>query len=474
LEINMEAVVEALTQSAYLTNRTPIDFEVELGPLPVVGKLPTELSGMLFRNGPNPLFPDPAESLLAGNGMLHGFTFDEGQVFYRNQWIRTQRWAAEKVAGHSLSGNLGARKSGFDDQEGSANTNVIAHAGRILALEEAHLPFAINAQMQALGSVDFDGGISGPFTAHPKMDPQTGEMLFFGYGSPDRFSPDMSFGVVDAAGKLTRFDHFQAPYASMVHDFAVTEHYALFPVMPVTGSRVRAEAGLPPYAWEPALRTHVGIMRRDQGTDSIEWWSSPSCYAFHVMNAWEADGCLIMDMMPFAAPPMFPYADGSEVKGGGSALLTRWTFRLDNPAKTFEQQRLCDIGGEFPRIDDRFAGSRNRHGWFAGHGEGMYSRIVHIDMDANGRAPDIFELPAWDTTSEAVFVPRTQDAVEGDGWVLAVVYRGEEQRSDLVVLDALHLVKGPVAVVALPHRVPNGFHGNWISSAELKNIKGSN
>lgn len=395
-------------------------------------------------------------------------------MFYRNQWVGTQRLAAEKVAGHGLSGNLGARTSAFDDKEGAANTNVIAHAGRILALEEAHPPFAIGAHLQALGSVDFDGGMSGSFTAHPKIDPHTGEMLFFGYGAPDKLSAGMSYGVVDSAGKLTRFEHFHTPYASMVHDFAVTEHYLLFPVMPLTASRARAEAGLPPYAWEPALQTQVGIMRRDQHVDAIEWWSGPSCYAFHVMNAWEADGCLIMDIMPFAAPPLFPYADGSQVRGGGPALLTRWTFRLDNPAKTFEQQLLCDIGGEFPRIDDRFAGLRNRHGWFAGHGMGMYSRIVHMGMDTNGRAQDIFDLPASDTTSEAIFVPRAHDASEGDGWLLAVVYRGEERRSDLIVLDALHLAAGPVAVVKLPHRVPNGFHGNWIAAAELKNIKGSN
>jgi carotenoid cleavage dioxygenase len=126
------------------------------------------------------------------------------------------------------------------------------------------------------------------------------------------------------------------------------------------------------------------------------------------------------------------------------------------------------MAGEFPRIDDRRAGLSYRHGWFAGSAGGgkdvHFDAIAHIDHTRGRRSAHV--LPHGDVTSEPVFVPRS--AEEGDGWILAVIYRGAEDRSDLVVLDALHVGAGAVATVALPRRVPFGFHGNWVNSREMQ------
>ena len=103
-------------------------------------------------------------------------------------------------------------------------------------------------------------------------DPETGEMIFFAYSAAGRFSPTLAYGVIDHTGKLTRYDQFDAPYASMVYDFLVTQNYVLFPVLPLTGSMQRAMAGKPAYAWEADKRSYVGVMKRNAEVSSIRWF----------------------------------------------------------------------------------------------------------------------------------------------------------------------------------------------------------
>lgn len=458
---------DAVPRSAPPPNMAPIDFECEVGPLPIKGELPAGLRGTLVRNGPNPVAPEPKAHWFMGDGMLHAFRIADGQVSYRNRWVRTQRWQAAREG-----------SAQFDDprqpNDGSANTNVVGHAGHMLALEEAHLPIEVALpSLTTVGPNDFGGGLQGSFTAHPKTDPKTGELLFFGYGSPAPLSAGMSFGTMSREGKVTRFERFEAPYASMVHDFAVTEHHVLFPVMPLTGSMDRAQKGAPPYAWEPEHGTRVGIMPRSGRTADIEWWSGPACYVFHVMNAWEQDGSLFADVIQFDTPPLFPKPDGSPVTDKPTpSRLVRWQFDLTQPSREFTQTLVEEIPGEFPRMDERRAGLPYRHGWYVCRGASspdepprLYAGLVHLDHSKAQR--DVYLFPAPDVVSEGVFVPRSPNAEEGDGWLLATVWRGTTNTSDLVVFDARALAKGPLCVASLPHRVPVGFHGNWFADGEV-------
>ena len=446
-------------------NRGPIAFECEIASLSLKGALPVGLRGTLVRNGPNPLVADAKAHWFTGDGMLHAFEIAEGRVAYRNRWVQTGRLAAERA-----SGQLPAPGS---QNQGTANTHVVAHAGRLLALEEAHLPIAMTLPaLGTLGPVDFGGAISGPFTAHPKEDPRTGELHFFGYGAPERLSAGMSYGVVSRDGVVTRFGHFEAPYASMVHDFALSEGYVIFPVMPLTGSPARAEAGCPPYAWEPEYGTRVGLLPRGAALDQMVWLQGPVCYVFHVMNAWEEGDMLLMDVMQFDRPPLFPLPSGQPIPGGPSpAWLTRWRFDLKDPTRTFSSERIAPVPGEFPRMDERFAGRRHAHGWYTGtlldaQGEPRISALMHW-LAAQPAQPDLYAAPAGDHFSEPVFVPRAVDAPEGDGWLLATLYRGTTATSDLAIFDAQHLSAGPLCLAALPHRVPDGFHGSWVAPGAL-------
>jgi carotenoid cleavage dioxygenase-like enzyme len=465
-------MLQQMPANEVIDNLAPIPMECDAPFLKIEGELPRELNGTLYRNGPNPQFEAPGAHWFVGDGMLHAFHLENGRASYRNRWIRTPKWQAEHDAGRVLFGGFGRKLPGAPasiTDSGVANTNIIFHGGRLLALEEGHLPTEIEpGTLNRLGYCDYGGSIAGPFTAHPKIDPLTGEMAFFGYNASGPFTPTLSFGSVNASGAVTRFDRFEAPYASMVHDFIVTENHLLFPVLPITGSGERARSGRPPYAWEPDKGAYVGVMKRQGSASDIVWFRAENCYVFHVMNAWEEGDRIVADVMQCDEAPLFPHPDGSPTDRQKSrARLCRWTFDLVGNTDRFTQTYLDDIKGEFPRIDDRRAGLASGHGWYACVNPNLplsdsFSGIIHVD--GKGARRGQYLLPAGDTVSEPVFVARGDDAAEGDGWLLATVWRARENRSDVAVFNATDVKAGPVALVQLGHRVPAGFHGNWVGA----------
>jgi carotenoid cleavage dioxygenase-like enzyme len=476
LEMDLE-MTSAITQGGHReprSNLAPIPFECDAPFLKISGELPHELNGTLYRNGPNPQFDSPGAHWFVGDGMLHAFHLENGRASYRNRWIRTPKWLAEHDAGRALFGGFGRKlpdaPASLTDG-GVANTNVVFHAGRLLALEEAHLPTEIvPGTLATTGYQDYDGRLRGAFTAHPKIDPLTGEMVFFSYNASGPFTPTLSFGTISSSSKLTRLTRFEVPYASMVHDFIVTANHVLFPVLPITGSMDRAMSGRPPYAWEPDKGAFVGVMKRSGDVKDIVWFRGESCYVFHVMNAWEDGNRIVADVMQFEEAPLFPHPDGRLTDPEKSrARLCRWSFDLAGQTDRFTQTYLDDLTGEFPRIDDRRAGLVTQHGWYACANPdtptfGALSGIAHVD--GKGARKATYLLPEGDTLSEPVFVPRSDDAAEGDGWLLSAVWRAATNCSDLAVFNATDIGAGPVAVVHLGHRVPDGFHGNWLARPE--------
>ncbi|HEX7761053.1 MAG TPA: carotenoid oxygenase family protein [Caulobacteraceae bacterium] len=441
--------------------RSEDDFELK-----VTGSIPKGLNGAYYRNGPNPQFEPRGEyHWFGGDGMIHGFFVEDGKVRYRNRYVRTPKYVTENAAGKALFGTFGnpmeTDPSVMGQDSGVANTNIVWHAGKLLALEEGHMPTEMDPiTLETKGYAD---QYAGRVTAHPKMDPETGEMVWFGYSIGDMpFSKTVSYGVTDAAGKVVRRDNFEAPYSSMVHDFLVTRNYALFPILPLTGDLQRVMSGGPAYAWEPRKGAFVGVMKRDASVDTVRWFQVEPKYVFHPMNAWEEGELIHADVMEYDQAPLFPNADGSRGQNA-AATLVRWTFDLAGDSDVVKRTPLDDLAGEFPRFDERHAGLAYRHGWFAANsrkpGEVRFNAIAHIDQRTGRRVT--YDLPAADSAGEPVFVPRTANADEGDGWVIATIYRGAEDRTDFAVFDALDLPAGPIALASLPRRVPFGFHGNW-------------
>ncbi|WP_420995765.1 carotenoid oxygenase family protein [Cupriavidus sp. 30B13] len=456
--------------SPYLSdNYAPISMECDAFDLPVTGELPRALRGTLYRNGPNPQYAprDANYHWFIGDGMVHAFHIEDGRVRYRNRWVRTNKFRLERAAGQALFGSWGnpatTDPAVAGQAGGAANTNILWHGGRLLALEEAHLPVELDRETLATrGNVDYAGKLPRAMTAHPKLDPVTGEMLFFAYSADGPFTPALDYGVVDRTGQLQQIERFEAPFPSMVHDFMATRNYVLFPILPVTGSMERATRGEPAYAWEPAKGAHIGIMPRQGGAAKMRWFRGEACYVFHVMNAWESGDKIVADVMQYETAPLF-----NPDAGSARARLCRWTFDMAGDSDTFTRAYLDDMAGEFPRFDERFATLPYRHGYFACREDGSrtvgdYNGLAHVDLERVTRS--VHRLPEGDVASEPVFVPRAADSAEGDGWLLATVYRGAEKRSDLVVYEAGAIADGPVATVQLSHRVPFGFHGNWLGA----------
>ncbi|PZQ62205.1 MAG: carotenoid oxygenase [Phenylobacterium zucineum] len=437
--------------------------------LTVKGEIPAGLRGALFRIGPNPQFEprDPNHHWFAGDGMVHGFYVQDGKVSYRNRYVRTPKWELEHEHGRSLFGTFGNPMTtdplANGNEGGVANTNIVWHAGKLLALEEGHHPFAMDPR--TLDSKGYDREFKGKVTAHPKIDPKTGEMLWFAYNVGQMpFSKGVSYGITAADGSLVRRQEFEAPFSCMVHDFMVTQNHVLFPILPLTGSLERAMSGKPPFAWEPEKGSWVGVMRRDADVSTIRWFNTEACYVFHPLNAWEEGDKLYCDVMRYDVAPLFPKADGSPGEKS-AARLVRWTFDLGGASDAIKEEALDDLDGEFPRVDPRVETLKHRHGWYAADptfsGTIRQCAIAHIDF-ATGRR-QVYELNGGDLTSEPVFVPRSADAAEGDGWLTAVIWRAAENRSDLAIFDALDVAKGPIGTAEMPRRVPFGFHGNWAS-----------
>jgi carotenoid cleavage dioxygenase-like enzyme len=445
-------------------NQAPVRLESTLEPK-IRGRIPQGLRGALFRNGPNPQFdPGPNYHPFIGDGMIHAFWLAEGRACYANRYVRTPRWLTEHEAGRPLFGGMGLPSDPSVEKilSGGANTHIVYHAGKLMALQEGSNPFEL-----AKGDLTSRGWVQtgGRFTAHPKIDPNSGEMMWFAYSSGEGpLNPYLDYGISDASGRIVRRDRFKAPYCSMVHDFIVTKNHTAFPVLPLTGDIGRAKRGLPAFAWEPEKGAFVGLMARGANVDSVRWIEVDPVYVFHPANAYEEDGHLHCDMMEYPSAPLFPNPDGSR-RVPVRARLVHWTIDLNDSAARVIRTPVSDLVGEFPRIDERFAGLPYRHCWQAANVEMsealLFDSLAHLDLKS--RRQTLRRFSHGDSVGEPVFVPRSATAAEGDGWILAVVHRAGEGRSDLLILNAQDIGGEPEAVLELPCRVPAGFHGSWVS-----------
>ena len=466
--------------SPYLSGAyAPVRDEVTLPSLSVSGELPDGLRGTFLRNGPNPMFEPVGEyHLFDGDGMLHAATFDGTSVAYRNRWIRSAGLEAEIRAGHAIYG--GMAQPVFPDRDlvgdagpmkNVANTHVVRHAGRTMCLWEAGPPTLVDEALDTIGTHDFDGALVGPMTAHPKFDPATGELHFFGYSA---MAPYLRYHVADASGRLVRSLDIDLPNPVMMHDFAITEHHVVFFDAPARFDLSGFLSGGPMIRWQPELGTRIGVMRRDGDGTDLRWAEIEPCYVFHFLNAWSDDSTLHLDGCRLPRLDIGLESDSSD-PGDGSGHLTRFT--VDLAAATATTTQLTDIRGDFPRIDDRATGREHHVGYLAtileprrdgdppasSPEEGAFDSITRIDL-ADGTTRSHRFGPGR-TCGEPVFAPDPDRDGEDGGWLLTYVHDAATDRCDLVVLDAADVEAAPVATVHTGRRVPFGFHGAWISAA---------
>ncbi len=424
----------------------PVPDEIGARDLTVEGRIPPELCGRYFRNGPNPKPGVDPGIWWGGSGMVHGIRLAEGKAqWYRNRWVDTPQFPE-----HDLRNSV-------------ANTSVKHHAGKIMALVETSFPYEITPDLETVGPMDFGGKLTTAFTAHPKTDPNTGEMHFFGYAMRP---PYATYHRLSAQGELFRSVPIDLPEAIMMHDFAVTEHNILWLDFPVVWDAAARQRGFP--NWSDTHQARIGVMPKDGTSADIRWYPVHPRWGWHVGNAYEdRAGRIVLhaisgDATDWANTQMiFEGTPGGRAKG----RLYEWT--LDPSTGRVSERFRSDVVTEFPTINDGRTGLANRY---------IYSPTTPLDTTPHNRivkqdtvtgAEQAHYLGAGQVSGEAVFVPARNASREDDGWLVTLVHDLTRPAAALVILDASAPAARPVATVHLPRQVPYGYHGEWIDDSAI-------
>ena len=457
-QFNRERMAEPDEPNPFLTGlNAPMGKEHTLDDLAVTGTIPAELDGRYLRIGPNPITPPKGAShqWFVGDGMVHGVRLQGGRAhWYRNRWIRST----------AVSQALGEPPApGPRQRTDTVNTNVLAHAGKTWALVEAGgFPVELGDELQTVAHNPFEGSLKGSFTAHPHLDTATGEMHAICYEGTDPNT--IRHVVVGVDGRVRREEPIAVKHGPSIHDCMITPQYVIVLDLPVTFSMPALVAGYTfPYAWNPAHQARVGVLRKDAPGSSIVWCAVDPCYVFHPCNGFEnADGTITLDVVAHAT--MF---EESRVGPNAKAsAFERWT--IDPTAQRVDRKVIDATAQEFPRPDERRLGQPYRWAYSAGlqrdggpDGPFMADQCLYRhDLHTGERA--VHDFGPSRHVGEFVFVPRTAQGAEDDGWLMGYVVDAAAKTTALQILDARHFTDAPVATITIPHIIPAGFHGNWV------------
>jgi carotenoid cleavage dioxygenase len=446
-------------------NNRPVGDEVTVAPTRVVGEVPAELRGRFLRNGPNPRTGWSAH-LYDGDGMVHALVLDGAGAAgpYRNRYVRTPLYEHPGRSRLSLAHDPATGR--IDHRVTTANTHVVAHAGRLLALEEGGFPYEITPDLATVGPFDFDGALATPMTAHPKLCPITGDLVFFGY---QLRPPYLTVHRASPSGELVASVPVTVPAPTMMHDFAITRTKVVLMDSPLVFDLAAAAEGGSPWRWDDDHGARLGVLSRvDLGARAgaevdgeaearVRWCEVEPCHLSHVLNAHDDGDRLVL------TGTRLPRETGRGGVGTGLPVLHRWT--VDLAAGQVDEDPLDDQPSEYPRLADDRIGLPHRFGYttsFVLDPEPERSAIHKYDL-ARGAGCTTHRLPLGHTCGEPVFVPRPSGAGrEDDGYLMTFAHDRAQDTSYLLILDATDVAAPPVAEVHLPVRIPAGFHGTWL------------
>jgi len=458
--------------------------EIDVHDCEVTGRIPDDLNGAFYRVGPDPQYPLPPRNIpFDGEGHVSMFRIKNGRADYKTRFARNERWTAQDKAGERLFNMY--RNPAMDDpraaglSRSTANTHIINHKNYILALKEDSPPTALDLLTleTKVASYTFNDTLpSQTFTAHPKIDSRTGNMVAFGYEATGFGSDEVSLFEYTPQGELVWNALVKVPYVGMLHDFAVTANYIVLYVIPFGIDYQQMQEGGVHWSWDNTLPTYFGAVRRDGDGSDMRWFRGPTKSSTHVMGTFEDRGRIFVDVeMSDSNPfPFFPNKDGSRwdpVKG--TSYMTRLSVNLnDKNVNGYEIERLYDYTGALPRQDDRYNTENYRYGFLGTRdkdaADPRQANAGYIRMDNATRSTVFWDAGPGTSLAECVFCPKRDDAREGEGYLIGVANRQNEGgRGDLVILDAEHLADGPVAVVHLPMRAVGQVHGLWVPESQM-------
>jgi carotenoid cleavage dioxygenase-like enzyme len=463
--------------------------ESQVSDCEIEGKIPSAVEGAFFRVGPDYQYPpNPKNIPFDGDGHMSMFRITQGRVDYKDRFIRTQRFKAQDEAGRAL---FGVYRNPFSDDpsvakvsRGTANTHVMFHHGKLMALKEDSPPVVVDPV--TLETTDdyytLKGKLPGQtFTAHPKIDPVTGEMIAFGYEAKGLGTDDISVFAIDKTGNIGWQAWVKVPYVSMIHDFTVTQKHIIFYVMPMALAMDQMKQGGVHWAWDSSLPTYFGVLRRGGDGKDVRWFKGPERCATHVMSGF-SDGERVYVDVPMAMRNQFAFFPHAHEKFDPQLAQTRMTrLSVDLSKKSARDYRMEElypgVTGELPRIDERYLTLPYKTGFLMvsdptkpRHPKAPQGRMsnCYVRMDHDGRKTSTFFAGDSSSLSECVFAPRSANAPEGDGYIMGIATRTlEGGRTDLVIVDTAQMDAGPVATVKLPLRAPGQIHGWWSSAADL-------
>ena len=434
-------------------NWAPVKEELTVSDLEVKGEVPKEINGLYIRNGMNPR-SGFSDHWFFGNGMLHGFNFEDGKVSYKNRYVRTPYYEKDL----DIIGSFG------DLSASPANTHIIKHADKFLALEEAHLPWEVDENLETKGVYDFNGKLKGAMTAHPRTCPKTGELLFFSYSVMSE--PYLTYYRVNPAGKLIQIEPIELPRAVMMHDWNVTENHVVFMDLPIISDMNLAVETGSPFGFKPEFGARLGVMPREGSNSDVRWFDIDPCYVFHPLNSYEEGNKIILHVCRQQEAMVGGFQD---IYGGETTVARLWKWTIDLELGSVKEEQIDDAPCDFPRIDDRRIGFKNDYGYFTTLETDVESltigrHLLKYDL-VNGKRLT-HDLGENVTGGEALFVPRTANSSEDDGWVISLAYEAETDRSKLLIINSQDFESAPVAEIYAPQRVPNGAHGSWVSKEQ--------
>jgi len=456
----------------------PLRFEANIHDCDVRGEIPAEIRGTFYRTGMDQRFPPryPNDAPFNADGFVDMFRFIDGHVDFRSRYVRTERFLAERQAHQALYGlyrnKYTSKPSVRDKSMNVANTNLVYHGSKLFVLKESDPPIEMDPHtLKTKGEWHFNGELSSPtFTAHPKVDPVTGEMIAFGYEAGGEATRDVAFFWINADGAITKEVWFKAPHVTMMHDMAVSRDHIIIPTTGFVTSQERLKDGKIHWGFDPNQPTYIGVMPRDGGAEDLKWFKGPGIQLVHLINA-VTDGnkitvdAPVSDSSPF---PFFPNIDGSPFDPE-KAMCTIRRLELDLTAEEdagwTETVLFPDhVGGGLARMDDRYTTRPHRYSFM-----GISDPSKPFDQEKAGTMPgritncyakfdhdtgNVETFFAGDTHSlqEAQFVPRSADAPEGDGYLVGVASNYAERQSELVIVDTAAMSDGAVGRVKLPFR----------------------
>lgn len=433
-------------------NFAPVFEEVEAFDLPVRGAIPPELSGYYTRNGSNPQNNDSPHWFL-GDGMIHAVHLEGGRArSYRNRYVQTELYKRGVSFGNSISSGL-APGGG----NGTSNVSTFYQGGKLISSGEIGAGFEIDpATLETLGLQTWGDRITNSLTAHPKVDPETGNLHCFGYW----FSPPyLTYYEIDPDGNVIHETPIVTESPSMVHSFAITDREAVFWECPVLFNLGNAVEGpMDAFQWTPEYGARIGILPFGRPGSEIRWVEIPPCYVFHEINAFRRGDEVVIDVHRLAA--VFHNTDLAE----GEDKLIRWIVDTSGEELAFRDEELGDEGWDLAAHDRRYTGRPYQHSW------NLEFRDHPDSVDIGGIAylnPETGERRLWNpepgrSAAEPFFAPT--GAGEGNGYVMAYVYDARTDSSTLAIFEALNVQRGPIAEIELPQRVPYGFHGHWVAA----------